>query len=57
MPLLATLARIMERAFGDIKAQELANTAQAYATPALSDALLLAALARILERRLGDFNA
>ena len=55
--MLATLARIMEGKFDDIKAQELANTAQAYATPALSDALLLAALARILERRLGDFNA
>ena len=46
-----------ERRVGDFNAQELANTAWAFATAGQSDALLFMTLARAAERRVGDFNA
>ena len=42
---------------GDFKAQELANTAWAFATVGKSDAQLFTALARVAERHVGDCNA
>ena len=41
---------------GDFKAQNLANTAWAFATAGQNDALLFAALATAAERRMGNFN-
>ena len=42
---------------GDFNAQDLANTAWAFATAGQSDAALLTALARAAERRMGHFEA
>ena len=42
---------------GDFNAQELVNTAWAFATSGQSDALLFMTLASTAERRVGDFNA
>ena len=46
-----------ERRVGDLNAQELANTAWAFATADQSDQLVFAALARAAEWRVGEFNA
>ena len=45
----------MKRRFEDFNAQELANTAWAYATVTQSDVPLLASWAIIAENRFGDF--
>ena len=50
-------SRDAERRLGDFSAQQLANTAWAFATASQRDALLFAALARAAERRLGDISA
>ena len=42
---------------GDFNAQDLANTAWAFATAGQSEAQLFSALAMSAEQRLGDFNA
>ena len=46
-----------ERCVGDFNAQELANTAWAFATASQLDAELFTALAGESERRVGDFTA
>ena len=55
--LFEALARAAERRMGDFIAQELANTAWAFATAGQLDALLFTALARAAEQRMGDFIA
>ena len=54
--LFAALARAAERRLGEFNAQELANTAWAFATADQPDALLFAALARAMERHLGEWD-
>ena len=51
------MARAAERRVGDFNAQNLANTAWAFAKLGQLDAQLFTALAREAERRVGDFNA
>ena len=46
-----------EWCLGDFNAQDLANTAWAFATPGQLDARLFAVLARAAKRRVGNFNA
>ena len=41
---------------GDFNAQELANTAWAFATAGQNDTLVFAALATVAVRRIGGFN-
>ena len=55
--LAASLARAAERRLSELKLQELANTAWAYATAKHRDERLFAALARTAKRRLSEFNA
>ena len=50
------MAAVADEHMGDFNAQELANTAWAFATTGQNDALLFAALATAAERRMGDFN-
>ena len=52
-----TLAKVTELRLGNFNAQELANTAWAFATIGQLDKQLFTALARMAERRLGNFNA
>ena len=54
---IAALARAAERRMHRFNAQDLANTAWAFATLGQLDALLFAALARAAERRMHEFNA
>lgn len=54
--LFRALAKAAERCMGDFKAQEVANTAWAFATGGQSDGQLFTALARVAERRMDDFN-
>ena len=56
-PLFKALATYAERRVEDFNQQNLANTAQAFATLGLSDTPLFVTLARKVERRVGDFNA
>ena len=51
------LARVAEQRVGSFTAQELANTAWAFATVSETDTALFAALARIAQRQLGGFSA
>ena len=51
------MARAAERRLGEFNAQELANTAWAFAAADWSDALLFWSLARAAEWRLDGFNA
>ena len=55
--LFTALARVAERRMHKFNAQELANTAWAFAKLGQLDALLFAALARAAERRMYNFNA
>ena len=55
--MFVALASVAERRVGDFDAQELANTAWAFAKTEQSDAPLFVALARVAERRMGDFSA
>ena len=48
--------RVAELRLGDVKVQELANTAWAFATASQQDAQLFAAMARVAELHLGDFK-
>ena len=50
------LATAAERHVDDFNAQELANTAWAFATASHVDAELFTALARAVQQRLGDFS-
>ena len=50
------MARVAERRVGDFNAQNLANTAWAFATAGQSDAQLFMVFARMAEQRMGDFN-
>ena len=54
--LFIALARAAERRVGEFNAQNLANTAWAFATADQPGARLFAALARAAERHLGKFN-
>ena len=51
------MAKAAERRIGDFNAQELANTAWAFATAGFPNAELFEVLAKAAERRIGDFNA
>ncbi len=55
--LFAALTREVEQRVGEFNAQELANTAWAFATADLSDVLLFAMVARKAVRHVGEFNA
>jgi hypothetical protein len=55
-PLYRAFAKVIERRVGEFNAQDLANTAWAFAKACHEDALLFAALARASARRLDDFN-
>ena len=55
--LFSAVARAAERRVADFNAQDLANTAWAFATAGHKDAQLFSALARAAERRVEDFNA
>ena len=55
--LMTALARSIERRVGDCNAQELANTAWAFAKVGQLDAVLFAALARAAERHMDSFKA
>ena len=55
--LLGALAGAAERRLGGFSAQELANTAWAFATASQREAPLFAALASAVERCLGCFSA
>ena len=55
--LFKALAKMAERRLDQFNAQELANTAWAFATVGQKDELLFNALARMAERRLDQFNA
>ena len=55
--LFTALAREAERRVGNFNAQDLANTAWAFATAGHSDASLFKALARAAERHMGNFIA
>ena len=55
--LFALLARVAQRRVGEFNAQELANTAWAFATADQSDAPLFALVARVAQRCVGEFNA
>ena len=55
--LFTALARSAERCVGELKAQELANTAWSFATVAQPDVQLFTALARTAERCVGEFKA
>ena len=54
--LFAALVRAAERRLSEFNAQELANTAWAFATVNYRDEKLCAALAIAAERRLSEFN-
>ena len=54
--LFQALAKMAERRLDQFNAQELANTAWAYATVGQKDEQLFDALARMAERRLEQFN-
>ena len=51
------LARVVEWRYGEFNAQDLANTAWAFATVGQQDEQLFKALARMAQWRLGEFNA
>ena len=55
--LFKALANMAKRRLDQFNAQELANTAWAFATVGHKDELLFNALARMAERRLDQFNA
>lgn len=55
--LFAALAREAECNMGKLNAQELANTAWAFATVDRSEGLLFAMLARAVEQRVEEFNS
>ena len=55
--LFNALARMAEQRLDQFNAQELANTAWAFATVGQKDELLFNAVARMAERRLDQFNA
>ena len=55
--LFRTLARASEQRVGGFNAQELANTAWAFATIGQLDAKLFTTLARASERQVGGFNS
>eukprot|EP00929_Paragymnodinium_shiwhaense_P048416 TRINITY_DN24481_c0_g2_i3.p1 TRINITY_DN24481_c0_g2~~TRINITY_DN24481_c0_g2_i3.p1 ORF type:complete len:1080 (-),score=278.32 TRINITY_DN24481_c0_g2_i3:174-3413(-) len=55
--LMKALARSIQRRLGDCNAQELANTAWAFAKAGQSDAELFEALARVAEKRISELNA
>ena len=55
--LFTVLARAAEPRLGEFKAQELVNTAWAFATAGQLDEALFVALARAARPRLGEFNA
>ena len=55
--LFATLAVAAEQRLSEFKAQEIANTAWAFATMNHAHKQLFAALARAVERQLSEFNA
>ena len=55
-PLYRAFAKVIERRVAEFNAQDLANTAWAFAKACHEDALLFAALARASARRLDDFN-
>ena len=55
--MLLALARAAEPRLDEFNAQNLANTAWAFATAGQLDEALFAALARAAEPRLGEFNA
>ena len=50
------LARVVERRVSEFNAQNLANTAWAFATMHELDEKMFTALARAAERRLGEFS-
>ena len=54
--LFAAMAKEAEQRLDQFSAQELANTAWAFATEGQQDGQLLKALARMAERRLDQFN-
>ena len=56
-PMFALVASVAQRRVGEFKAQNLANTAWAFATADQSDAPLFALVARKAQRRVGEFNA
>ena len=56
-PLFALVARVAQRRVGEFKAQDLANTAWAFATADQSDTPLFVLVAREAQRRVGEFNA
>ena len=55
--LFKALAKMAERRLDQFNAQDLANTAWAFATVGQQDEQLFKALARMAERRLDEFNA
>ena len=54
--LFIALARAAERRVGEFNAQDLSNTAWAFAAAGQSDAQVFAALAGAVEWCVGDFN-
>ena len=51
------MARVAQRCVGEFRAQDLSNTAWAFATADQSDAPLFALVARVAQRCVGEFKA